>query len=155
MKGHIAAGLALALAGCGGEAAAPAPGGSTSAAATTEAAAETSAAPEPNFVERRNGIYYYLSQVSENDQKDGRGVGHAVGFRYLGKAADGDFKVAGVTDGGATVMTATCSDPCKIIHVSTGEAVGYEPTTVIGGVFTDAMNGLLEVAPAKHGTTSK
>lgn len=147
MKEYLAAGLALALAGCGGET--PAPDGSSSATATAEAAADTGAAPEPNFVERRNGIYYYLSQVSENDQKDGRGVGHAVGFRYLGKTADGDFKVAGVTDGGATVMTATCSDPCKIIHVSTGEAVGYEPTTVIGGVFTDAMNGLLEASPKK------
>lgn len=146
MKGHIAAGLALALAGCGGEAASPSGGTPDTA---TEAAAETSAAPEPHFVEHRKGIYYYLTAVSENDQKDGRGTGHALGFRYLGKTADGDFKVASVTENGATIMTSTCADPCKIIHVSSGEAVGYEPDTVIGGVFTDAMNGLLEVSAKK------
>jgi len=143
------AGLALALVGCDGDPSAPATGGSSE--ATQVAAVATSEAPTPNFVERRKGIYYYLSAVSENDQKDGKSAGHALGFRYLGKTADGDFKVAGVTDGGQTIMTATCSDPCKVIHMSTGEAVGFDSDSIIGAVFTDAMNGLLEQAPKKLG----
>lgn len=145
----LVAGMALVVAGCS-DASNPS-GGQAQAPQQAEAAIETSDAPTPNFVEHRKGIYYYLSAVSENDQKDGKSAGHALGFRYLGKTADGDFKVAGVTDGGTTIMTATCSDPCKVIHLSSGEAVGFDSDSIIGAVFTDAMNGVLEVAPAKQG----
>lgn len=116
-------------------------------AADKNAAGEASPEPPtPNYVEHRKGIYYYASEVSENDKKNGKAAGEVHGFRYLGKNADGEMVLA-VAD--VPSVKFTCTDPCRVIHQSTGQDYSFEPTSVIGGVFADAMNGLLEVDKRK------
>lgn len=99
--------------------------------------------PTPNFAEFRKGIYYYTSAVSENDKADGKAAGEVLGFRYLGKNEDGEFELAHAD---FPDLKATCADPCKIIHSTTGSATEYTPNSVIGAAFEDAMNGFLEEA---------
>ena len=119
----------------------------------TEVAADENAAgeaspepPTPNYVEHRKGIYYYAEAVSENDQKNGKAAGDVHGFRYLGKNADGEMTLSVAN---YPSVKFTCADPCKVIHGTTGQNVEFSPNSVIGGAFTDAMNGLLEVDKRK------
>jgi hypothetical protein len=122
---------------------APTPGEQTSAAGAPAIPEK----PAPNYTEHRGAVYYYSGSVSENDKKDGTAVGAAVGFRYLGKTDDGDFVIQHSTSG----VRATCADPCAVIHLSTGQAVTFEPTSIIGAAMTDAINGNLEASPrTKH-----
>jgi len=95
-------------------------------------------------MEERDGVYWYVSDVSENQRKAGRSAGDAMGFRYLGKNEDGEMRLAAADP---PYVTAVCADPCRIIHFSDGTNLAFEPTSVIGAAFQDAMNGFLE-APA-------
>ena len=97
--------------------------------------------PAPMYAEHRKGVYYYSTGISENAKADGKAAAEVLGFRYRGQNADGEFVIAAADSSG---ITATCSNPCKVIHASTGEAVAYTPESVIGAVFTDAINGFLE-----------
>ena len=126
--------FAIALAGCGASPSSEGPHPSE-----LQSASDEVATPSPNYTEVKKGVYYYTTGISENDQKDGRAAGGVVGFRYKGKNADGDFVVK-MIDGGL----ATCSDPCKIIHLDDGEAIAFNPNSVIGGAFEDAINGFLK-----------
>lgn len=99
--------------------------------------------PVPMYAEHRKGVYYYSTGISENAKADGKAAAEVLGFRYRGENDDGEFVIAAADSSG---ITATCSNPCKVIHVSTGEAVAYAPESVIGAVFTDAINGFLEEA---------
>ncbi len=100
---------------------------------------EAVALPAPNYIENKDGVYYYTSAVSENDKMAGRAAGDILGFKYKGKNKIGDFVIESTAGG-----VFTCSDPCKVIHFSDGEAVAYTPDSVIGAVFTDALNGFLK-----------
>lgn len=138
---------ALALAGCdAGNTKSNESGGQPLPATEAAAEAATPEPPTPNYVEYRKGVYYYASEVSENDKKNGKAAGEVHGFRYLGKNADGEMVLA-VAD--APSVKFTCTDPCRVIHQSTGQDYSFEPTSVIGGVFADAMNGLLKVDKRK------
>ena len=137
----VAFGTALALAGCG-----ESPTGSAT--AEPDATPTAEAPTPPNYVEHRKGVYYYVAAVSENDQKDGHGAGKAIGFKYLGKNADGEYTLVAVSENGAAIGKATCADPCKIIH-DQGETFEYNPQSVIGSAFEDAINGRLEVGKRK------
>lgn len=106
-------------------------------------AADVPPPPSHNWAEYKKGVYYYIAAVSENDKKDGRSAGDAVGFRYRGKNSDGDDVVEAMTAIGP--IRSTCSDPCSIIHMQRGETIAFEPASIIGEVFTDAENGQLEI----------
>ena len=136
--------VALGLAGCGK--APPAPVASE--AVDSLPSEEASSAPTPNYAEHRKGVYYYIAAVSENDQKDGHSAGKALGFKYLGKNAEGDYVLGVVDDSGKVLAKATCADPCRVIH-DFGQTYEYNPKSVIGSAFQDAMNGLLEVDKRK------
>lgn len=108
--------------------------------------------PPHNFVEEERGTYYYVTAVSEEDQKKGKVVGDVLGYRYLGKNNKGQHVLASVADNGRVITKAYCSEPCTIIKYADGERIAYNPASILGSAFQDAINGLLKAAPEKSGS---
>jgi hypothetical protein len=113
------------------------------------ATAPPAPAPTPNFVEEEKGTYFYVSAVSEEDRIKGKATGDVSGFRYLGKNDEGQHTLVSVSDDGQVTAKSYCSDPCSIIKRSNGSRIAYNPGSIIGGAFQDAMNGLLKPAGGK------
>ncbi len=137
------AGSALVLASCGQK-----ESNSPPSVAVTEAPIETTARPTPvlhhYYEEEERGVYYYVGAVSEEDRKNGKAAGEVYGFRYLGKNGEDQHVLTSVADNGRVIYKAFCSDPCKIIRYGDGERVGYNPNSIIGAAFADAMSGALK-----------
>lgn len=144
----IAAACAIMLASCGRSETASPP-----AAAATDDKMPTSALPAPapmhNFVEEERGTYYYVAAVSEEDQKKGKATGDVVGYRYLGKNDKGQHVLVSVADNGRVITKAYCSEPCAIIRYGDGQRIAYNPGSIIGAAFQDAINGSLKATLGK------
>ncbi len=110
----------------------------------------------PHFDEQEGDTYFYASAVSEEDKKKGKAVGSVVNFRYLGESG-GVHKIASVDDMGRALLRYECSTPCKIIkrtfHGQT-ERIPYDPQSVIGAAFEDALNGSLRAARLSGSNTN-
>jgi len=109
----------------------------------------------PNFDDRDGDTYFYTSAASEEDRKKGKVLGSVSSFQYLGKQ-DGKHIIATVTESGQAMFTYECADPCRIIKRITGgdvERIPYDPHSVIGAAFEDAMNGGLQAARPKRSKT--
>lgn len=107
--------------------------------------------PEPthNYVEVRDGTYFYVASVSEEERKLGKAAGRVSGYRYFGRNADGEHELAYVYQSGALGFRARCPDNCRIIRFSSGEPLAYNPASIIGGAFEDAINGFLRRSPER------
>lgn len=125
--------------------------------AATDSELPTAELPAPvpthNFVEEERGTYYYVTAVSEEDQKKGKAVGDVLGYRYLGKNDKGQHVLASVADNGRVIAKAYCSEPCTIIKYGDGERIAYNPNSIIGSAFQDAINGLLTPPPSSASTS--
>lgn len=90
----------------------------------------------------------YISAVSEEDQKKGRAVGDVLMFRYLGEREEKHLLVR-LEDDGSIMARYECASPCKVIKRTTNgavERIPYDPSSVLGSVFEDALAGRLEIA---------
>jgi hypothetical protein len=105
--------------------------------------------PRPNFLEEEEGTYFYVTAVSEEDQKKGKAVGDVVGFRYFGKNDKGQHVLGSVQDAGRVVFKSYCSDPCAIIKDSNGTRTAFDSDSIIGAAFQDAINGFLKPVKEK------
>lgn len=103
-------------------------------------------APTPNFVEEEQGTYFYVAGISEEEKKKGKAAPDVLGFRYFGRNEKGQHVLAYVSDSGQILGRAYCSEPCAVIKYSDGTRVAYDPGSVIGSAFQDALNGLLKSA---------
>ena len=108
--------------------------------------------PAHNYAEEEDGVYFYVSAVSEEDRKKGKAVGDVYGYRYLGKNDEGQHVIASVTNNGQIIFKAYCSEPCKIIKYGDGDRSAFSPNSIIGSAFQDAINGALKVASEKNGS---
>lgn len=97
-----------------------------------------------NWSEHKGAIYYYVASVSDNDKNNGQVAGDVVGYKYLGITKDGDYKLGVMGNDKVMIGTAICSNPCTVIHLSTGQSLGFDETSLIGSAFTDAFNNELE-----------
>ena len=102
--------------------------------------------PAPRLVEDESSTYYYVTAVSEEDEKKGKAVGNVIGFRYLGKNDKGQHTLRQITKDGKPLSKSFCSEPCRIIKYEDGERVAYDPSSIIGAAFQDAINGHLKAA---------
>lgn len=101
-------------------------------------------APVHNYIVREGLVYYYQSALSEDERKAGRSTGDVIGYRYLGKQGD-LHKLQRVNGYGQEISSASCTSPCKLIRYSDGERIAYNPVSIIGSAFEDAMRGSLKV----------
>ncbi|MBS0478456.1 MAG: hypothetical protein JSR79_04060 [Proteobacteria bacterium] len=116
---------------------------------------EDSAAPTPNYSEREGDRYFYVSAVSEEDQKKGVAVGSVSQYRYLG-SSNGVVELQEVTESGQIISTIECRTPCRVLKITTGGTVArmpYNPQSIAGSAMEDAINGFL--TPAKGAKNEK
>lgn len=142
----------LLLVSCGDQADSNPP---PSASANQELVAALPDPPKPpaKYDLKEGNDYAYITAVSEEDAKAGKVAGDVLMFRYLGKE-DGVHKVARLSDDGQILFTDTCAEPCVIIKMEGGKRIAYNPNSVIGSVFQDAINGYLDVSPARNATAT-
>lgn len=102
--------------------------------------------PEPNFDFVEDGTYGYIAGISEEDRKRGKAAGNVYLFRYVG-THDGKHRLEHVTSDGAIVAVSECSKPCvgiRIYHNGSSERLAFNPGSVIGAAFDDALSGRLK-----------
>jgi hypothetical protein len=66
-------------------------------------------------------------------------------YQYLG-LKDGKYRLRSISESGQALSIWECSNPCRIITsvVTPIERIPYEPSSIIGGAFEDALAGRLE-----------
>jgi hypothetical protein len=99
------------------------------------------ARPQHNWISHDNGEYGYTVAISDEAQKNGQAAEDVVMVRYLGFKND---LYTLVLDNGSV---ATCSAYCTVIAINNGysfQHVAYNPSSVIGAAFEDAIDGQLE-----------
>lgn len=100
----------------------------------------TAPAPQPNYNEKDGANYYYVAALTEEERKSGKLTGEVFTFQYGGKDESGAHIVVGA-------QRYTCAVPCKIIKAANGSLIQYSESSIIGGVFQDAMRGFLKAPP--------
>ncbi len=123
-----------------------------------EAAIQTAPPPaeSPNYAEKDGDAYLYVTAVTEEDQKKGKAVGDVVMFRYRG-VRDGMHVLESIGENGQVFSTAECAEPCRIIKRRFGgttERLPYEPNSIIGSAFEDAIKRRLQPAPPEPQKTA-
>lgn len=101
------------------------------------------AVPPHNYALKEGLIYSYIATVSEEDKKDGKATGDVSIFKYLGKQ-DGMHVIASLNDKEQIVYRSRCAEPCVIIKTDFGSRTAYNPSSIIGAVFEDAIAGRLD-----------
>jgi hypothetical protein len=102
-----------------------------------------------NYNFHEDDLYGYIGAVSEEEHKRGKAAGDVVMFRYRG-FWDGIDHLEGVDANGRILSYEECKRPCVAIKSrSYGriERIAYNPSSIIGAAFQDAINGLLEPHP--------
>lgn len=99
--------------------------------------------PAKNYTEEENGTYFYIAAVSDEDRKKGVAAGEVIGYRYLGLNDKQQHTLQLVSDSSDATMKAYCSDPCAIIKFENGDRISFNPSSIIGAAFQDAINGHL------------
>jgi hypothetical protein len=130
----------LLLASCGSE---PEATADASAMSATE---PTPAQPRHYYASIDGDEYLYAHRISEDAKNAGQAATEYTAFRYRG-----------VKNGKITLtsedMTLTCDLDCKVITVSMPygpkQRMEYNPDSVAGGAFYDAMNGMLAEYPSR------
>jgi hypothetical protein len=115
-------------------------------------ATPTVAAPQPppppshRYSFKEGDAYGYIAAVSEEDRKRGKAAGDVLMFRYAG-FWDNEFHLEELNANGDIVGVDTCAKPCVAIKSYEGgqiDRVAYNPDSVIGAAFDDAMSGRLK-----------
>lgn len=99
--------------------------------------------PARNYTEEENGTYFYIAAVSDEDRQKGVAAGEVIGYRYLGLNDKQQHTLQLVAETSNATMKAYCSDPCAIIKFENGDRISFNPSSIIGAAFQDAINGHL------------
>jgi hypothetical protein len=107
----------------------------------------TEVAPQHRYDFKEGRTYGYISAVSEEDQKKGKAAGDVSTFTYQGNEGS-VYRLALVDPKGVQLARYECTKPCVAIKAywANGDVqrIAYNPDSVIGSVYQDAMNGFLE-----------
>lgn len=105
---------------------------------------------KPNYDFAEDGAYGYISAVSEEDRRKGIAVGDVSLFRYLGKS-EGLHRLQHVNDAGLVTGNYECASACVAIKAYRNDGsmqrVPYNPGSIIGAAFADAIAGRLKARP--------
>jgi len=104
-----------------------------------------------NYDFREGSAYGYVAGLSEEERRTGRAAGDVLMFRYRGMQ-NGRHVVEQLTPDGRSAGMSSCADPCHAIRSGSGSNVhltAYNPASIIGSVFEDAIAGRLVVAPTR------
>lgn len=87
--------------------------------------------------------YHCISDVSEEDKKQGKALGSVSTYRFLG-VQNGKYVLANVDSKGNILLRNSCTKPCVIITDGNGEKLPFSPDSVIGAAFEDALAGRMK-----------
>jgi hypothetical protein len=108
------------------------------------------AAPAHNYDFKDAGMYGYVSAVSDEDKAKGKALGDVTLVAYRGAAA-GVHRLTLLDDAGRTIGDYECEQPCRVIRALTNgvvsRRVAYNPGSIIGAAFQDALGGRLATLP--------
>lgn len=104
------------------------------------------ATPEHFYSSVDGDDYLYSAGISENARDAGQVAGQFIAFRYRGVK---DGKITLTSEG----MTLRCDEDCAVITMidqfGNKQHFEYNPDSVAGAAFTDAMNNLLVEHPSR------
>lgn len=145
--------IALWVAGCHKSATSPPPATPSQASdgsETSSSAPAVVAAAAHNYQTRDGNLYCYQTAISQDALNAGQAASDVLCFRYLGEH-DSVYRFSPEQTPGVIV---SCATPCETIKFTVAgeivKRVTFEPNSVIGGAFEDAMNGQLKAADLKH-----
>ena len=102
--------------------------------------------PEPMYASIDGDEYLYSAGISDNARDAGQVAGQFMAFRYRGVK---DGKITLTSEG----MTLRCDENCSVITMidqfGNKQHIEFNPNSVAGAAFADAMNGLLAEHPSK------
>ena len=99
--------------------------------------------PEHSYVSVEGTTYYYSAAVSDEQSKTGKRAPDMLAFWYLGRDSKGQDLILNIENGTGQGLS-SCLRPCKAIHYSNGQTVGFDPDSVIGAAFADAQHGFMK-----------
>lgn len=126
----------------------PSAAASIDSAEPANAAMATSPVIAHSWISHENGEYGYPVGISDDARKAGQAADEVIMYRYLG-FSNGAYTLFAPDTG----IVATCPDPCTVITETSGystERVAYNPESVIGAAFEDALGGQLEPWQPSH-----
>ena len=106
----------------------------------------TPSPPQPMYASIDGDEYLYSAGISDDAKNAGQVAGQFMAFRYRGVK---DGKITLTSEG----MTLRCGENCSVITMidqfGNKQHIEYNPSSVAGAAFADAMNGLLEEHPSQ------
>lgn len=127
----------------------------TSVEGPTPASVPLSARQNPRYDSVEGDVYLYIGDISEQDRADGKALGSVVSYRYFGVNSDGLHELGTLADDGTLLHKSQCADRCVIIKGRRGERLPFNPNSVIGAAFEDAINGHLKVSKLAGSSPAK
>ena len=128
----------------------PEPKGATTASsgAAIPESTEEPEPPQPLYASIDGDDYLYSAGISDDARDAGQVAGQFIAFRYRG-VKDGKITLTG------NGMTLRCDENCTVITMTdqfgNKQHLEYNPSSVGGAAFADAMNGLLVERPSRKG----
>jgi len=98
---------------------------------------------KPNFIYAENGTYFYAAALTRQQKEAGVIAGDALGYRYYGKNAAGEYVLVSVSGSGQVTGFFYCKNPCRVIRTSDGERFVNNIRLLVGSAFADAIRGML------------
>lgn len=101
---------------------------------------------KPNYSFVEDGVYGYVAGISEEEQKQGKAAGDVLLYRYAGMF-DGKLRLEHMDPAGNIVAVSECSRPCVAIKMWSSSGIkqfAYNPESVIGAAYEDALKGRLK-----------
>jgi hypothetical protein len=100
-------------------------------------------APKPYYDVVENRVYYYAGVPSPEERQKGSASGSTVGFQYLGRNDLGEHVLQQVVNG-VPAWKSSCANPCKLIKYDNGDRKVYNPDTILGAAYRDAIMGFFK-----------
>lgn len=97
----------------------------------------------PNYIYVENGVYFYAAAITPQQRKAGQIAGDAVGYRYFGQNAAGEYVLARVSGNGSIEAFTYCKNPCRVIRTSASERFVNNSLLLVSSAFSDAFRGRL------------
>jgi hypothetical protein len=99
--------------------------------------------PAPYYDVAENGVYYYVGVPSPEARQKGSVSGNTIGFQYLGRNDLGEHILQRVVNG-VPAWKSACANPCNLIKHDNGDRQVYNPDSIIGGAYRDAIMGFMK-----------
>lgn len=115
-----------------------------------QTASAQSGGAKANYDLAENGVYFYASAPTREQEARGALTGDAIGYRYYGKNEKGEHIIVQVNNFGQPIYFIYCLNPCKVIRYADGSRIANNSQLLLNSVFLDAARGKLRDTNPEH-----